>query len=92
MLHPLIAQCMHASIRQQKNIYGRYIDSLVMMQAEMEKNLALIYTDFNSIPVEVKDMVQDLGLRMNACRSAGKKLINAQFDYYMELFENNKKP
>ncbi|MCW7755111.1 hypothetical protein OOT00_14075 [Desulfobotulus sp. H1] len=86
MLHPVFSQYMQASICQQKTMYGRYIDSLVMIQAEMEKNLAHAYADFHAIPPEVLDMMQDMGLRMNAFRSTYKKLVNAQFDYCMGLF------
>lgn len=71
---------------QQKKAYGRCIDSLVMFQAELEKEIALMYADFSAIPVEVRDMMQDMGLRMNAFRSAYKKLINAQFDHCIRMF------
>ena len=81
-----LAEYMQKSIGHQKKLYGAYIDSCVMLQAELERTLAFMYSDFQGIPVEIRDMVQDLGLRMKACRSAYKKLINAQFDYYIQAW------
>lgn len=91
MPDPVSRMLIRQSIRMNKDAYTRTLDAMVMMQAQTEKHISLVFDDFRYLPPEVRGMLEEISYRMNALRSSYREMMGIQFDRYIDALEEDDK-